>query len=748
MRPLTAWRAALVTIVLVCALAPPVSAQVSLGGFNAEGDVAAGFRFFADKPSDRQRGKFEEYRDLPAGALLDHLNLRLYRPDESYSVDFGGDKWGQKDQHYSLGAGRLGLWQFGFDWDQIPHIYSTTGRTLAVEIGRSGQWTLPTPRPNLFNWNRAPDIDEISQRWDTMKLFTVVSPTPDIDLKAEYTRIHKSGERPFGVAFGSPGNNFLEILEPISQTIQDFRLRGTLARDNWQLQAAYSFSMFNQGVRSVVADNPCFGLAAAVAVGGCGADGAPGAPSAGRMSVEPDNMAHTFSLSGGISLPLRTRITASVSYSLRLQDEGLLAHTINPAIVSPTLALPEKSADRSVGVTVINLNATTRPVSPLTLSARYRLYDNKDMSSEAIFPGHVINDRTLVVEEREALRWGYTRQNFDADARWRFGQPAALILGGGWERWDRVTHREVPTTDEFFGKAVVDVTPVDWFLARLTYRPSFRRIDEYNTFAHHQHQVLEDLDAPTLAQGQSVLLRKFDEADRDRQAGNLTLTFTPLDTLSVSLVGEYSNDRYLHSDLGLQDATRWGAGLEASLQLGERAQLFGGYMHELILQKQRSRSRIVVGATTFDFADFDWISVNRDTVDTIHVGADVALIPGTLTWRISASYAYALGEIETRNPFGFPSSGTAAQNFTASAKRMPAFEDTLLRLDTAFRYHINKAWTATLLYAWESFDKRDWRTDTLNPFQPGSGSGSIWLGNDARNYSAHIIALTIGYQFK
>jgi hypothetical protein len=52
-----------------------------------------------------------------------------------------------------------------------------------------------------------------------------------------------------------------------------------------------------------------------------------------------------------------------MSYSLRLQDPTLLSHTINPAISSPALALPQRTADRSVGVTNVTLNATTRPLN-------------------------------------------------------------------------------------------------------------------------------------------------------------------------------------------------------------------------------------------------------------------------------------------------------------------------------------------------------------------------------------------------
>jgi putative beta-barrel porin MtrB/PioB len=159
----------------------------------------------------------------------------------------------------------------------------------------------------------------------------------------------------------------------------------------------------------------------------------------------------------------------------------------------------------------------------------------------------------------------------------------------------------------------------------------------------------------------------------------------------------------------------------------------------------RSRSRPVTGATTFDFADFEWVSFIADTVDTAHAGLNVALLPGVLDWTAGVNYATATGRIDTRNPVA-PASGTAAQRASARAKPMPAFEDSLLRLDAALKYHFAKAWTATLGYAFESFQKDDWRTDTLRPFMPGVTS--IWLGNDARNYDAHIVGLTLSYRFR
>ena len=728
----------LVTAVGVLCLAQAAYAQAQVGSLKLDGDVETGVRVFAEEPSKTRSAKFEEYRDLPEGLFLERLRLRLLTPDESHAFELGGSKWGQTDQQFLLRADRLGLWGAEFEWDQIPHIYSTTARMLATETAR-GVFTLPAARPALTAYNTAPRLDEISARWDTARLSFWLTPTPDLDLKAEYTRIKKDGDRPMGVAFGSPGNNFLEVLEPIDQTIHDFRLRGAFVRERYQLQFGYSFSVFENAARRLIADNPCFGLAA------CGSD-AVGAPARGQVSLPPDNMAHTLNLAGGVSLPMRTRVNSNVSYSLRLQNEDFLPFTINPALTSP--ALPQSSLHGNVQVFLFNANATSRPLRPLTLSLKYRLYDLTDLSDELILPGKVLNDRTVEEAPLRSARYSYTKQNAGIDGRWQLMRPVAFTLGAGWERWDRTHHREVQESDEVSGKAALDLTPLEWLTARLTYTPSVRRIDRYNTFAHLAHLVVEEDLASAAPQSQSTLLRKYDETDRDRQRVDLTLTLMPTDFFTATPTASYRRDDYINSPLGLQNEESWSAGVDLNWTPIERVALFGGYVHESIDQRIRSRDRertFTTPSVVFDFVDFDWVSDNTDTVDTFHAGTTATLIPRALDWSFGASYSYALGRVDTRNPIP-PTSGTAAQRANATAKPFPAFEDALLRLDTALKYHFSKVWTASLGYVFESFEKHDWRTDQLNPFIPGVTS--IWLGNDQGNYTAHIVGVTVGYRFK
>ncbi|KRT72738.1 MAG: hypothetical protein XU13_C0020G0006 [Candidatus Rokubacteria bacterium CSP1-6] len=721
---------------VVLGLAAPASAQTQMFGLGVEGDIEAGVRLYGDRPSDRESAKFEEYRDLPQLPYLERFHLRLFRPDESYSFEFDGSKWGQQDQEFSLRTGRLGLWEFGFDWDQLRHIFSTNARMLARETSR-GVFTLPVPRPTNAQgnvYNTARELDEISTRWDTSQIFFRLTPTPDLELKTTYTRINKDGDRPMGVPFGF---NFIEVLEPIEQTIHDMRLQATIAREQWQLQFSYTFSLFENSVSSLTADNPSVAADTAAA------------SAAGRMSLPPDNTAHTFSLAGGVNLPWwRTRVTSNFSYSLRLQNDDFLPHTRNPLVFNAApvdLALPQSGLNGNVQIFLYNLNVTSRPLPPLTLSLKYRLYDYKDKSDVIAFPATVETDSTIVAEVRRPGRWSYRKQNGDVDARWRIIQPVALTLGAGWERWDRNEHREVPESDEFFGKAVLDLTPFDWLLVRAKYVPSFRRINLYNTHAHIEHTVLED--AAALSQGQTALLRKFDQGERDRQRLDLLLQFTPTDTLTITPTAGYRHDDYIRSVLGLQREISWSAGMDVNWTPLERLSFFAGYVHESNFAKQRSRYRPVTGTTTFDFADFEWISNNTDTVETFHAGFKVTLIPKVLDWSATGNYSYALGTVHTRNPVS-PASGTAAQRIAATARRFPAFEDSLMAVETALKYHFWKNWTAKVGYIFEAFEKHDWRTDTLNPFTPAVTRGGIWLGNDLKNYDAHIVALTLGFRFK
>jgi MtrB/PioB family decaheme-associated outer membrane protein len=726
----------------VLGVAGSTSAQAQVPpGLKAEGSIEAGLRgFLTDDPKNKERAKFEEYRDMGAGPFLEGLQLRLFTADERYSTEISGSKWGRQDQEFSLSTGRTGLWRFEFDFDQLLHTFATNGRTLEHETS-PGVWHAPTIN-SLYDFNgqaTSRELRDISVHWYTGRLRFTLTPTPDTDVFAQYQIIRKEGERPFSMVQGTgSGRNFLELLEPIEQTLHEVRLGATLARDRYQLQFGYTFSAFVNDLQSVTFENPCFQLTAGAS--GCvGADSGANSRQFGRSSLPPSNIAHTFSLSGGLSLPLRTRINGSVTYSLMLQNADFLPFATTDCATCGQL--PQSSLNGNVQTINANFGVTSHPFQlPLTFSAKYRLYGLYDESDQIRIAAWVLNDRTGdgVQGPTVARRQSYTRQNAELNARYQIVQPVAATLGAGWEQWSRgpelanggnsIAVFDVYETDEVFAKAAVDATPFDWLLARLTYMPSYKGGD-------YKRGI------PAISTGIFGYGVRFDEANRERQRVDLLLQLTPLDTLSITPTAGWRHDNFFNSPFGLQWETSWSAGIDVSWSPVERLSFAAGYVHELIDRDLKSRSNAQA-------LNNDFVSNMTDTVDTFHVSGTVELIPKVLTWTTGANYSASYGSVKTRNTTGTLPPGLVLTDANA-AGRWPDFDDQLLRLDTKLSYQFAKAWTASLSYAFEQWRHHDWRTDTWLPFNPIQQgiNGDVYLGTDPKNYDAHILSVALRYKF-
>src|SRR5438034_5693510 len=92
--------------------------QTQIGGWNLLGEIESGLRGLPQNPNGSRTpgladGKFEEYRDINGvtagtGLFLENLHLRLFRPDEAYSIEVTGKDWGLHTQEFHLMGERLG----------------------------------------------------------------------------------------------------------------------------------------------------------------------------------------------------------------------------------------------------------------------------------------------------------------------------------------------------------------------------------------------------------------------------------------------------------------------------------------------------------------------------------------------------------------------------------------------------------------------------------------------------------------
>lgn len=744
-------------------------------------DIEGGYRTI---DGNRSSAKFQEYRVLEENPFFDHARISLETKDKKQYIEFSTIDSFKQDQSYLFRVGKYGGYELEVFWDQIPHLLSTTGRTLFTTthedstvsltlpsgVASTVQAATPATRASVlagFLANATPvDLSFLTTKAGFGLKYNL---TDSLDFGVRYTFTQKDGTIPFGAGFGSPGGNIVELPAPLFNRTHQVEAKTQYARPGWNVGLGYTASIFDQGIDNITFDNPL------------SATNSPTAASRGRTTMDPSNQAHNVFLSGGVSLPLQTRIMGKVSYGWRIQDETFVSHTINPALTAdPRLALPRSNLDGDVQTTLVTLNGTSRPITtvPLTLSGSYRFYDFNNRSAEIEFPAHTIRDTSLTAETRVNAPFSYTKQNARLDVGYSLLNDLHFKLGYEWERWDRdPKYREVPTSDEHFLKTSFDFTPIDWLLLRAAYRRSWRNISNYNPQAHLKH-VVSDIEGEELGhgvpvlQGQSDLLRKFDEADRTRDRVEILASITPIETLNFTATYGLIRDDFDESPLGLQESWGWSLGGDLAYSPRPWLSFFVNYMREEFKYDQLSRSRPVVSnvpTTTSlasgcvfstpppatvsnvvcDFSDFNWRSLNRDKVDTYGVGADVSLIPNRLNLRLSYSFSDADTIINSFNPVT-PTSGTAAQRTTATAVRYPLANTNLHTLIAALRFNLTRNWNLKGEYRFEQFRETDWATDAigLSGLTNLPPTNDVFLGTRfVQNYDAHIAAFTLRYQF-
>lgn len=392
-------------------------AQTKFYDYTLYGEADLGFRLFLDNPSDAERGKLEEYRDLKSGLYSD-IHLQLLNAAEDYLMEFAGFQATHADQNFFLRSSKVGLYDLELEWDQLPHVFTTA----------------------------SPRVGEISLRRDTARVEFTLTPTPEWDITTEYTLINRHGDIPKGLAVGFfPGFNFVEIPFPVDTMQHDARITATLARKAYQVQLAYNLSLFDSDESTIL-------------VPGGGGLFDP------RFSLPPDNAAHFFTLSGGVNLPYKTRINSTLSYGLRLQSEDFVRSAFDP---------PRQSdLDGMVGTYLVNISGSSRPIAPLTVKARYRFYHFDDSSDDIFVP-----DAGLLVERFDYSKHTAAldaRWKFECPIA-----VGAGFEWERWERDQQLV--EVDRTDEYTPRLSMDYTPFEWLMLRAAYSHSSRDGKDYRS---------------------------------------------------------------------------------------------------------------------------------------------------------------------------------------------------------------------------------------------------------------------------
>jgi MtrB/PioB family decaheme-associated outer membrane protein len=679
------------------------------------GGAEVGVRTFITEPADQQLAKFLQYRDVPSGLIWQSVYFRVAR-DSFTTLQLFGHNLGQQDQDLSLRANQPGTADVQLRWDRIPHVFSTNARFLGTESA-PGIFTLPVPRPDTATLNRSPFVAPVKERWDPINGTLTLTPSPKWDFKVEYQHIDKNGDRPMGMAFGGSNNNAREINEPIDQSMNDLRLSQAYTQPHFQAMVSYAYSQFSNALQSVGSDNPLVTV-----------DSLAAGTSRGRTALAPNNQAQTITGTAAVSLPRHTRVTGTLSYGWRSQNEAFIAPTINSkdldSLTRAGYVFPT-SLNGSIHTSLVNLTMTSRPIRPVTVSARYRSYDFKDETPEVSVPILVISDRTFAAGATSE-RFPYTQDNADVSVSVRPRAPFTVTAGYAWDRMDRDSAvRNVSRVTENTNRLSVDYTGLAWASVRLSYNHGERRGSEY-----YQLTTSENPDS-----------RRFDEADRNQSNLDLMLTVTPIDQITLTGTYQVGRDTFPNSPDGVQRDNSNAIGAELDWTPIPRFLMGAGYLREWYNNQFDSRYRTGSTDATLNNATFTWVATNIDSSTTAYVTFSATLIPNRLElggmWQISKSTF----QMQAFNPVT-PTGGTAAQNAAATAMTFPAATQELQPLTLNVRYRLSADWSLTARYQTEHFTNYNFQTTGL---APGTGN-YVFEGNNLLPYDAKYFTILVAYR--
>ncbi|MBA2733432.1 MAG: MtrB/PioB family outer membrane beta-barrel protein [Acidobacteria bacterium] len=821
--------------------------------------------------------KFEEARDVPKGLFVQKLKLDFNSADSPYFFALRGFDIRERDQRFTLDAGRVGKFRTKFVWDQIPHHFGT-GQSFLQETApglyqvsptlRARLQALTTPEaripPNAAlpavirqELQTAP-VTEVRLRRDQALFRQSYQPSDNVELYVQLGWLRNRGTRPMSagtfVRRAVPGNGLADIggawegigqefLEPINHRTTDLKVGANFRGERWSAGVEYNLSLFRNRVDSVIFENPF----RVTDEQGCLPNPAnPLAPTCGasnrfrmvrwQTDLVPNNDSHTISFWARVNLTPETQVRGLVSLAYWTQNDAFLPWTLNTAIVprnwdarspvtNPTDVneLPASSANAKMRNITQEYALVNRSLKNFRFQGQYRSQSLANQTPTIEFPGYAaFGDSTWRAARTdfynlpiENLDWDFRHQNVEAGFRWDVlpefktdgGTSAASRprkvnltwkLDYEWEIWNR-KFRDVNRNNEHSIRNRLDfeinfsgggrnlsgggknsgathdaeLQSITTLRFKLDYRYANRRALAYNTqpLSFNPNLAGSPPNGPTAAwvvtnftvmnRGFPIefnLLRRFDEADRVRNDGTLSLELLKGERTNFSASYRYLGDEHDKNLYGRLFNRSSFIDAQFTHAFENGSSFYANYAREMNHFKYRDLAHllpnpaappgaIVQGVLAqFPFAN-TWERNSRSSLDSFEFGINLA--PQEGKWQFDFSYAlsFTRDQIDTVNPFPVRPDSI----LHAGANPYP---DTVVQrhnVNFAVTRRVNERLEMGVRYWYEPYKQDDFSFNVLKPYVHGELTSETpkYLFQDARygSYHSNVATFFLRYKF-
>ncbi|HXZ21292.1 MAG TPA: MtrB/PioB family decaheme-associated outer membrane protein [Pseudolabrys sp.] len=727
------------------------------------GEVEVGGRFFLNDPQrngnaflgQQSLAKFYEYRDLRPGAF-GNFWVSTGSRDGLYQVDVGGKNVGYEDQYYYLEASKAGQHYFNFEWDQTPHVLSTSALTFYGGLGTGiltrPSWTLPVPgappsgiAPFLYQ-------TDLGFRRDTALATYRWTPTDPWDIRADYSHTSRSGTQVEGIVgfgtAGGPNSTAVQAPRPVDDTTQNYGVNGEYSGTSpWgkklTVKLAYNGSTYTDNLSNYLAQNPY--------------PTNPGFSPFARMSLWPSNQMNAIGGTMASELPWNSRYAGTLNYTMMRQNEAFQPMSF----LNPSFPLPALSLNGQVNTLLSNNVITTQITPELTNKAVYRYYNYDNQTPQLLFPTWISLDRPAANETAiQALVLSYTKQNIGDELVWRPTREWTVGGAYGFERYDW-TNFIASATNENSVKLFADWKPASWFTLRSSGYYANRTADNYNLAAFTNNQFPAG-GGPGIPG--SVNSFKFNPAyrmlmvdDRERWKANVFMDIVVVPGLTITPNFKYQDDHYGLNpaiQMGLTDARSWDAGIDAIYIINPSTSVMVGYTRDFLTQTLYGNTSTscctgTAGVTAPVGGAFLTQTNDRIVIDTFVALLRYNVIPDKFDteFRYTASHG-----VDTQNLLV----GNIAGGVPANGQ-FPDVTSWWQRFDAVATYTFDRSLVAALgwkgevkaklHYAWERSSVANWAQDPLMPFGNTGNPNLIYMAYDNPNYNVHLLSASLAFKW-
>jgi MtrB/PioB family decaheme-associated outer membrane protein len=760
----------------------PVKGSVEFGARGVWGDVY-GRPDLPFTPSI-ESSKFNEYRDIRNGFFVPKFNMGI--DDVLGSKNYFNMKSSSSfyhDQSYLATFGQYGKFKLQFRYDQIPHTFSNTTRTLFTQSA-PGVYTFPTALRQALQ-GAAPTAIQSMLQTQVANNMPFVTPglerktgsgslsynfTENWTLTTAFSRENQVGSRPIGLLFNSSPSASttagagVELPEPIDYFTDNLKVGTEYARKNWGIQLGYRGSYFQNNISTLTFDNP-FRFNQENTTN----------PLYGRVDLYPDNKQHNVDFAGTFAVAKHLRFIAAISPGWQRQNDKFLPYTSNGTTVgcgtatgacNTTASLPAQSLEGSRQTLAVNTTLVATPYKKVELKAIYRQYDFNNNTPVRAFQT-VMGDAAAPGAASEYTPFGYNKKNIELSGSYFLGKKSSLKAGYEGEIMDR-TDRDVEHSIEHTFFTALDLVPHKDVLFRVSYRHSDRQPEAY------LDEESENLSGGIPADHPSA--RRFDEAARVRNRADVLIEYDPTDRLSLS--GSFGTDQnnynnrgginsavplafvtaqsYRYYAYGLLKDNGFNYNFDANYALTPAVSTFVEYARENYNRQMASRYRAPgtagvaadcsISGRACDSANNDWASSTRDLIDTYSGGFDFNF--GKKVW-FTTYYTLAAGQgsVQSR-PLGDPTITTGPNKFiltgTNGAYDYPATVNRSHEVGAIVKFKLSKNLTPKFEYRYQQFDNRDYQTTSMTPYMgcvsglapaaPTAGCPNVLIGTPSSLY--------------